>query len=80
MYYIGTQPHSGGKKKFYIESHNECMIIVLSYHMFMFTDYVPAENVVFIYDLGNSFVICIGEILFLNLGMLFVDMAKEKRV
>ena len=80
MYYIGVRPHLGGKRKLLTESHNESMIIFLTYHMFLFTDFVPMENVDFVYDVGNSFVMVIAEILFVNIGLLVFDMANEQRL
>ena len=38
-YYIAVKPHIGRKTKLYQEVHNEMMILVLSYHMFAYSDF-----------------------------------------
>jgi len=54
MYYFGFAPHFSMKKLF-LEGFNEVMIIMMSYHMFCFTFFVPDVEVQ--YNVGYSFVI-----------------------
>ena len=47
--------------------------------MFLFTDFVPPTNVEVVFQIGNSFVLVVAEILFVNVGLLVKDMVNEQR-
>ena len=80
FYYIGTMPHMGGKTKYYQEAHNELMIIVLCYHMFIFTNFMPQQDgkTTGIFVMGNSFIFCIVEILVVNIIIIFKGFVKDQ--
>ena len=79
MYYVSHRPHMGGRKKLYNESHNEAVIIILCYHMFLFDNFIPKTDINTIFIMGYSFVFWIGEILFVNIFILFFDILNEQK-
>lgn len=70
----------GGKTKYYQEAHNELMIIVLCYHMFIFTNFMPQQDgkTTGIFVMGNSFIFCIVEILVVNIIIIFKGFVKDQ--
>ena len=75
MYYLGVKPHMGGQIKYYVEFHNEWIIIILTYHMFVFTNFVPKNDFTAIYTMGHSFILWIAEILFINIFIMFYKLS-----
>jgi len=63
MYYFGFAPHFT-KKKLLIEGTNDVIIIILSYHLFCFTNFTPVQSW---YWIGYSFVGFFIIIIFVNL-------------
>ena len=90
FYYVAVKPHTGGQTKFVQEFHNELMIVILCYHLFIFSDFMPIldkKDNFAIYYMGYSFVFCIVEILVVNIIIIFyksikseiLDRKKERR-
>ena len=61
-YYIGVRPQEGSRR-YRMEAANECVILLLSYHMFLFTPFVAQPHTQ--YTIGFSF---IGVVAFLLLS------------
>ena len=38
IWYVGLKPHAD-KHRYYLELYNEVMIMIINYHMIIFTDY-----------------------------------------
>ena len=74
MYYLSIKPHAGGKIKYYNEMHNEIVIIILCYHMFIFTNFIPNNDIDATFTMGYSFIFFITEILFSNISIMFYKM------
>lgn len=64
MYYFGFAPHFS-MKKLLIEGFNDVVIIILSYHLFLFTWFV--EDLSAQYYIGQSFIMFFLVIIFVNL-------------
>ena len=80
MYYMHAKPHLGGKQKFYLETHNECVVILLCYHLMIFTDFIPNNDINGTFIMGYAFVICIAEILFSNIALMLYQIAKAQQL
>ena len=76
FYYIGVKPHEGPKSLFYREVHNEIMILILSYHTFIFTDFMHS-GLDGILEFGNIFVYSILEIFVVNLSFILYEFSKS---
>ena len=70
FYYLEVRPHTGPKMLYYREAHNEIMILVLSYLIFIFTDFVKYGQDGSLIS-GYVFVACIVEIFIVNIGFIF---------
>lgn len=64
MYYIGVRPKMS-VNAFRMEMSNEIAVLILSYHMLCFTEWVGEPEMQ--YDIGFSFVSFIGYILVSNI-------------
>ena len=70
------RPHTEPKLLYYREAHNEIMTLVLSYLIFIFTDFMKyGQDGVLIF--GYVFVGCIVEIFVVNIGFIFYGFGKS---
>ena len=63
VYYISVRPQ-GDFRRFRTELSNECAVLLLSYHMFLFTPFVPQQDTQF--SIGYSFIGVITYVLVSN--------------
>ena len=74
VWYISIRPHKYNHR-FYMEVLNESLLMVLSYHLIMFSDY--NLNPDFVYTMGNWFVYITYSLILVNLGYIInKDIAK----
>ena len=73
MYYFGFAPHFE-KKKLLIEGFNDVVIIILSYHLFCFTDFVEVK---YQFPMGVSFVAFFLLIFLVNLSFMSNNVYKR---